>query len=126
MNGENGLPFFLLRSIQQDYPLSLYLFILTIDVLGYVLSNPCYGVRGLKLLNGGIFQYQSFVNDTILYLECLAKNLERACGVFFCFILMQVKKLTGKNHQPFEHLLARGILIGVEKKGYVGFLRDKE
>jgi hypothetical protein len=37
-----------------------------------------------------------------------------------------VKKLTCGNHQPFGHLIARGILLGVKKKGYVGFFRDKE
>jgi hypothetical protein len=37
-----------------------------------------------------------------------------------------VKKLIGGNHQPFGHLIARGILIGVMKKGYVGFFKDKE
>jgi hypothetical protein len=51
---ENGLPFSLLKSVQQGCPLSLYLFILTIDVFGYVFSNPCYGVQGLKLSNDGI------------------------------------------------------------------------
>jgi len=37
-----------------------------------------------------------------------------------------VKKLTNENHQPFEHLITRGILIGEEKEGYVGILMDKE
>jgi hypothetical protein len=80
----------------------------------------------LKLPNGGIIRDQSFVYDTTLYLECLAKKIERACGVLFCFVLLQVKKLISRNHQPFEHLIAKGILIGVEKKGYVGLLGDKE
>jgi len=80
----------------------------------------------VRLPNGGILQDQSFVNDTILYFECLAKILERARGVHFCFVLLQVKKLTNENHQPFEHLITMGILIGEEKEGYVGFLMDKE
>jgi hypothetical protein len=37
-----------------------------------------------------------------------------------------VQKLTSGNHQPFGHLIAREILIGVENKGYDGFLKDKE
>jgi hypothetical protein len=37
-----------------------------------------------------------------------------------------VQKLTSGSYQPFGHLIVREILIGVEKKGYDGFLKDKE
>ncbi len=37
-----------------------------------------------------------------------------------------MQKLVSGSHQPFGHLIAREILIGVEKKGFDGLLKDKE
>jgi hypothetical protein len=126
MNGENGLHFSLLRSVQQGCPLSPYIFILIIDVLGYVLSNPCYGVWGLKLSNGGILRDQSFANNVTLYLECLAKNLEKACGVFFLFCIGAGEKINWHKSSTIWAFNNQRDFDWGKKKGYVGFFRDKE
>jgi hypothetical protein len=56
MNGEVGPDFQLARSVRQGCPLAPYLFILTTDVLGYMLADPRHEVEGLSLSKGGLIR----------------------------------------------------------------------
>jgi hypothetical protein len=56
VNGVAGLDFQLARSVRQGCPLAPYLFILAIDVLGYMLADPKHGVEGLTLPRGSMIR----------------------------------------------------------------------
>jgi len=61
VNGVAGPDFQLARSVRQGCPLAPYLFILTIDVLGYMLADPNHGVEGLSLPRGGLIRDQTLL-----------------------------------------------------------------
>jgi hypothetical protein len=69
VNGVISPDFQLSRSMRQGCPLGPYLFILATDVLGHMLADPRHGVEGLSLPRGGFIRYQTFVDDTTLYLR---------------------------------------------------------
>ncbi len=77
LNGVEGNTFPLGRSVRQGCPLSPYLFILATDVLGHMLDDHRFGVRGLALPGGGKITDQTFEDDTALYLQGTHDNLER-------------------------------------------------
>jgi hypothetical protein len=54
--------------MRQRCPLSLHLFILAVDVLGYMLDLK-YIIRGLSLPSGIITYNQSFTSNTIFFFE---------------------------------------------------------
>ncbi len=62
-----------------------YLFILTIDVLGYMMVDPKHGVEGLSLPKGGLIRDQMFADDTALYLQGSLANMDRAQEVLKTF-----------------------------------------
>lgn len=62
-----------------------YLFILTIDVLGYMMANPKHGVVGLSLPRGGLIRDQTFSDDTALYLQGSPANMDKAQAVLKTF-----------------------------------------
>lgn len=64
--------------MRQGCPLAPYLFILTIDVLGYMLADPKYRVEGLALPRGGLIRDQTFADDVAFYLQGSPPNLDRA------------------------------------------------
>ncbi len=78
VNGAAGPDFQLARSVWQGCPLAPYLFILTIDVLGYMLADPKLGVEGLALPRGGLIRDQTFVDDIALYLKGTLANMDKA------------------------------------------------
>jgi hypothetical protein len=43
-----------------------------------MLADPNYGVEGLSLPKGGLIRYQTFFDDTALYLKGTPANLDRA------------------------------------------------
>lgn len=63
VNGAIGTTFNLSRSIQRGCHPRPYLFILVVDVLDHVLSNPRYGVEGLTFPRSIIMEDQSFTDD---------------------------------------------------------------
>jgi hypothetical protein len=65
--------------------LAPYLFILTTNVLEYMLADPKYGVEGLSLPRGGLIRDQTFADDTALYLQGSPANLDRAQEVLKIF-----------------------------------------
>ncbi len=69
INGEAGPVFQLARSVRQGCPLAPYLFILVTNVLGHMLEDPRYDVKGLNLPRGGRLRDQTFTDDTTLYLK---------------------------------------------------------
>jgi len=85
LNGVEGSTFPLAKSVRQGCPLSPYLFILAIDVLGHMLDDHRFGVEGLALPGGGKITDQTFAEDTALYLQGTRKNMERAQKVLNIF-----------------------------------------
>jgi hypothetical protein len=84
-NGMEGSPFPLARSVKQGCPLSPYLFILAMDVLGHMLDDPRFGVEGLGLSGDGKITDQTFVDDTALYVRGTRENMERTQKVLDIF-----------------------------------------
>jgi hypothetical protein len=85
LNGVEGSTFPLGRLVRQGCPLSPYLFILAMDVLGHMLDDHRFGVRGLALPGGGKITDQTFADDTALYLQGTRDNLERTQKVLDIF-----------------------------------------
>jgi hypothetical protein len=56
VNGAAGPDFQFTRSVRQGCPLAPYLFILTTDVVGYMLADPKHRVEGLSLPRGGLIR----------------------------------------------------------------------
>ncbi len=86
LNGVEGSPFPLARSVRQGWPLSPYLFILATDVLRHMLDDPRFGVEGLTLPGDWKITDQTFADDTALYLRGTRENMERTQKVLdnFC------------------------------------------
>ncbi len=85
MNGAAGPNFHFSRFVRQGCPLAPYLFILATDVLGYMLADPNYGVKGLSLPKGGLIRDQTFADDMTFYLKGTPANLDRAQEVLKTF-----------------------------------------
>ncbi len=83
LNGVEGSTFPLGKSVRQGCPLSPYLFILATDVLGHMLNDHRFGVKGLALPGGGKITDQTFADDTChnpsFGLAIKAKGLQ-GCG----------------------------------------------
>ncbi len=80
LNGVEGNAFPLARSVRQGCPLSPYLFILAMDVLGHMLDDPRFGVEGLTLPGGRKIRDQTFADDTMLYSKARAKIWKESRG----------------------------------------------
>jgi hypothetical protein len=101
LNGVEGSTFPLARSVRQGCPLSLYLFILAMDVLGHMLDDHRFGVEGLALPGGGKITDQTFADDTALYLQGTHDNMERAQKVLTSFARRSEQKSIGINHARY-------------------------
>ena len=85
VNGQSSKPFKLQRSMRQGCPLAPYLFLLTVDVLGQMLQHPQSGVQGLRLPDNTTITNQMFADDTLLLLDGMAENMDRALNVITRF-----------------------------------------
>lgn len=81
VNGEQSKTFKLQRSIPQGCPLAPYLFLLTLDVLGQMMQHPGCNVQGLQLPDNTTITNQMFADDTLLLLEGIVENMDRALTV---------------------------------------------
>ena len=81
INGKQTKAFKLQRPVRQGCPLSPYLFLLTVDVLGQMLQHPACNVQGLELPNNSRISNQMFVDDTLLLLGGTPENMDKAIGV---------------------------------------------
>ena len=81
VNGEQSVPFKLQRSVRQGCPLTPYLFLLTVDVLGQMLQHPECQVKGLKLPDSTVITNQMFADDTLLLLEGTPEHMDKAIDV---------------------------------------------
>jgi hypothetical protein len=87
VNEEPEEDFKLARSIRQGCPVTPYLFILAMDVLGHMLDNPKHEIDGMHLPKGGCVRDQTFVDDIALYLKGSPSNLSKAWAVLELFCL---------------------------------------
>jgi len=85
LNGVEGSTFPLGRLVRQGCPLSPYMFILATDVLGHMLDDHHFGVKGLALPGGGKITDQTFTDNTALYLQGTRDNMERTQKVLDTF-----------------------------------------
>ncbi len=65
--------------------LAPYLFILTTDVLGYMMVDPKHMVEGLSLPRGGLITDQTFTDDTAFYLQGSPSNMDKVQDVLKLF-----------------------------------------
>lgn len=93
VNGEISKTFRLQRSVRQGCPLAPYLFLLTVDVLGQMLQHPACGVQGLRLPDNTTITNQMFADDTLLLLDGMRDNLDRALNVINRFSAASGAKL---------------------------------
>ena len=56
------------RSIRQGFPLAPYLYVLTVDALGYFLEEACIvgQIRGIMLLDGSKMVNNHFADDSLI------------------------------------------------------------
>jgi hypothetical protein len=85
LNEAIGDSFPLARSARQGCPLAPYLFIMATDVLGHMLDDRRFGIKGLALPKGGCIKDETFVHDTALYLQGSRSNMERTQRVLDLF-----------------------------------------
>jgi len=78
--------------VKQGCPLSPYLFILATDVLGHMLDDHRFEVKGLALLGGGKIINQTFADGTALYLQGTRNNMERTQKVLDTFCKRREQK----------------------------------
>ncbi len=69
VNGRRGEKFKMEKVVQQGCPIACYLHLFVANVLGYMISNPSYMIKGLVLLDGQGVRDQMFVDDTTLFLK---------------------------------------------------------
>ncbi len=60
--------------------MSLHLFILAVDVLGYMLDNLKYTIKGFSLQSDIVTYNQSFTNNTTFFFERWARGRGREFG----------------------------------------------
>jgi hypothetical protein len=85
LNEAIGNSFPLARSARQGCPLAPYLFIMATDVLGHMLDDRRFEMKGLALTKGGYIKDQTFVDNTALYLQGSRSNMERTQRVLDLF-----------------------------------------
>lgn len=83
--GEQTRTFKLQRSVRQGCPLTPYLFLLTVDVLGQMLQHPKSGVKGLKHPDKTTITNQMFADDTLLLLDGTPENMDIAITIIHKF-----------------------------------------
>jgi hypothetical protein len=73
--------------------LALYIFLLTMDILGQMLQHLSCGVQSLRLPDNTTITIQMFADDTLLFLEGNRDNMERALTVINGFGVASGAKL---------------------------------
>ncbi len=80
VNGQKGKPFQMEKIVHWGCLVTPYLYLFMANPLGYMISNPSYGIEGFIFLNGTQMLDQMFVDDTMLFLK---GNLDK---FFRCFM----------------------------------------
>ncbi len=75
VNGKKGKSFQMERVVCQRCPITPYLYLFVVDVLGYMISNPRNGIKRLILSDGTQIRDQMFMDDTMMFLKGNPKNL---------------------------------------------------
>jgi hypothetical protein len=87
MNVEIRDAFILHRLMKQGYLLAPHIFILTTNVLEYMLQNPKVKVEGLTFPKGKMLRDQTFAHDIAFYLKGTKDNMDKAKKVLDTFCL---------------------------------------
>ena len=103
-NGGALEPFLPLSGIRQGYPLSLYLFILCMEVLGALITKKC-DVKlwdSIKASRGGLaFSHLFFADDLILFVKANRKNCLIVRDVLDSFCSLSSQKVSNAKSRVF-------------------------
>ena len=92
------------RGIRQGNPLSLYLFILCMEVLGVLIEGKCREKlwNPVKASQGGpAFSHLFFVNDLMLFAKADRKNCVAIKDVLDSFCDLSGQKISGENTRVY-------------------------
>jgi hypothetical protein len=86
VNGPKGKSFQMEKLTCQGCPIALYLYLFLANVLGYMISNPRYGIERLTLPDGTQIHDQMFANDIMMFLKGNPNNSQKPFQVLqrFC------------------------------------------
>jgi hypothetical protein len=85
VNGQKGKSFQMERPICQRCPITLYIYLFVVDVLGYKISNTKYKIERLTLPNGIQIWDHKFADDAIMFLKRNPNNLQKTLQVLQTF-----------------------------------------
>lgn len=85
VNGKQTRTFKLQRSVRHGCPLTPYLFLLMVGVLGQMLQHLECRVKGLWLPDKATITNRIFTNDTLLLLDETPDNMDRAIAIIYKF-----------------------------------------
>lgn len=132
VNGKKLLRFDITRSVRQGCPLAPYLYLFVSDVLSHMISDPTYGIEGLRFPDGTFVRCQCFADDSALFLRGTKENLQRAYEVIDIFCHASGARINWdksyailasenpRNWRWGEHLGLRWLQEG-ESARYLGF-----
>ncbi len=77
VNGQKGKSFQMEGAICQRCPITPYLYLFVVDVLGYMIFNPRYKIERLTFLDGTQIRDQMFADDAMMFLKGNPNNLQK-------------------------------------------------
>lgn len=92
------------RGIRQEGPLSPYIFIMCMEVLGALISEKCEAKlwNPVKASQGGIgFSHLFFADDLVLFTKVDRKNCLAVCEVLDSFCSMSGEKVSNEKPRVF-------------------------
>ncbi len=89
------------KVVCQRCPITPYLYLFVVHVLGYMICDPRYGIEGLTPLDGTQIRNQMFTYHTMMFLKGNPNNLRRHLKFFKHFVKLQEGRLISISHVPY-------------------------